>query len=119
MDNIKLTAKFILNGASMYSEAECEKDSEKYQYNFMMLHSFEGGKNTTEKVTFLTRRTKPIFQVINISQDAYEEWLNHAPYREKYKLFKKLSNEEKIKAHLEEIATHINGKYHSHFVYPD
>lgn len=68
------------------------------------------------KLTVYTRKSKPAKQVINMTQEAYDNMLSkEAPYnyRGEFGLWKTLSKNQKIKWHCMQIAKSVGGEFDS------
>lgn len=134
MDNIKLSLSIVLPGRTLWSREESLKPLLKVQFNkngkpikdkdgnvvrkeklcedYAKHDSFtveaSDGK-TTESIKVLTRKCKPAKQVINLTQEAYDEMVsNTKPYGFKGN-WQQLSRNQKLKWHCDQIASSIGG----------
>lgn len=125
MSVIKLTANFELPGSTMFGNQTCQKSlKECTEYNSLIIEDkVEKGKKTEvkrEKIKFFTRKSIPALQVINISDEAYQYMIStEVPSFSTKSVWNKMNKEQKLIAHLNEIASNLGGKLIDYTVYPD
>lgn len=134
MDNIKLSLSIILPGSVMWSREESLKPLMKVQFNKNGKPIKDKAGNVVRKeelcedyskhesssitlsdgkheetVKILTRKCKPAKQVINLTQEAYDEMVNNTkPYGFKGN-WQQLSRNQKLKWHCDQIAASLGG----------
>lgn len=118
MVNIKISAKFELQGSIMYSKEEVEQNKELLTPHTLVVGATEKGKYVKTTLHFNTRKTKPVYQVINISDLAYNEWLTRKPFFT-CPGYGSYNKEQKIRVHLENIAENLGGKLVDFTIMPD
>ena len=111
---IKVSAKFELQGGTMYSKKEA-KDRNLYKANSMTV----GTGKDQERITYMTRKTIPCYQVINISDVAYNSWIKRELTRGLEGNWKSAGKQALVKLHLEEIAKSLNAKLVDFTILPD
>lgn len=125
MSVIKLTANFGLPGSTMFGNQTCQKSlKECTEYNSLIIEDkVEKGKKTEvkrEKIKFFTRKSIPALQVINILDEAYQYMIStEVPSFSTKSVWNKMNKEQKLIAHLNEIASNLGGKLIDYTVYPD
>lgn len=125
MNVIKITANFELPGGTMFGKEVCQKNPKEYtEYNSLIVEDkVKKGKKTEikrEKIQFFTRKSIPALQVINIMDEAYQSMTsNEVPSFSTKSAWNKMTKEQRIVAHLNEIAIHLGGKLIDYTIYPD
>ena len=125
MNVVKLTANFELPGGTMFGKEVCQKNPKEYtEYNSLIVEDkVKKGKKTEikrEKIQFFTRKSIPALQVINIMDEAYQSMTsNEVPSFSTKSAWNKMTKEQRIVAHLNEIAIHLGGKLIDYTIYPD
>lgn len=125
MNVIKITANFELPGGTMFGKEVCQKNPKEYtEYNSLIVEDkVKKGKKTEikrEKIQFFTRKSIPALQVINIRDEAYQSMTsNEVPSFSTKSAWNKMTKEQRIVAHLNEIAIHLGGKLIDYTIYPD
>lgn len=125
MDSIKISATFEINGSQMYSQAECDADVTKTKHEVIHVKTVVNPKAKNKKYEHTAihtniRKSIPATQSINMTDEAYEYFIsNEAPSFSNPKAWKKLSNTEKIEAHLNEVAKSLRGKLINYKVFED
>lgn len=125
MSVIKLTANFELPGSTMFGSQTCQKSLKGCtEYNSLIIEDkVEKGKKTEvkrEKIKFFTRKSIPALQVINILDEAYQYMIStEVPSFSTKSVWNKMNKEQKLIAHLNEIASNLGGKLIDYTVYPD
>ena len=125
MNVIKITANFELPGGTMFGKDICQKNPKEYtEYNSLIVEDkVKKGKKTEikrEKIQFFTRKSIPALQVINIMDEAYQSMTsNEVPSFSTKSAWNKMTKEQRIVAHLNEIAAHLGGKLIDYTIYPD
>lgn len=125
MNVIKITANFELPGGTMFGKEVCQKNPKEYtEYNSLIVEDkVKKGKKTEikrEKIQFFTRKSIPALQVINIMDEAYQSMTsNEVPSFSTKSAWNKMTKEQRIVAHLNEIAAHLGGKLIDYTIYPD
>ena len=125
MNVIKITANFELPGGTMFGKEVCQKNPKEYtEYNSLIVEDkVKKGKKTEikrEKIQFFTRKSIPALQVINIMDEAYQSMTsNEVPSFSTKSAWNKMTKEQRIVAHLNEIAIHVGGKLIDYTIYPD
>jgi len=108
MDNIKIYATIALPGRVMVAEKSIsEKDRNKFYDEFSLLIDVD--KKKKERITVKVRKSIPAKQVLHLSQDAYDEFLSSPVQGTTAWYWKKMKNDQKVKAHLEVIAYSLGG----------
>lgn len=128
MIDVKVSASFILQGSVLPAEHPCskkgkeekkkkkkrnespndKKDEILYNTEIIKLNVKKGKQET---IVINVRASKPATQVIHLCKDAYENMIsaNEVPCGCKANEWKKLSNNKRLKWHLERIAEQLNG----------
>ena len=125
MNETKLTANIELPGSIMFGKEACQKSPKEYtKYNCLIVEDkVKEGKKVKvkrEKIQFFTRKSIPALQVINMSEEAYQYMIsNEVPSFSNRSTWMKMSKEQRLVAHLNEIAAYLGGKLASYCVYPD
>lgn len=125
MNVIKITANFELPGGTMFGKEVCQKNPKEYtEYNSLIVEDkVKKGKKTEikrEKIQFFTRKSIPALQVINIMDEAYQSMTSdEVPSFSTKSAWNKMTKEQRIVAHLNEIAIHLGGKLIDYTIYPD
>ena len=125
MNVIKITANFELPGSTMFGKEACQKSPKKCtEYNCLIVEDrVKKDKKVEikrEKLQFFTRKSIPALQVINIMDEAYQSMTsNEVPSFSTKSVWNKMTKEQRIVAHLNEIAAHLGGKLIDYTVYPD
>lgn len=103
MDNIKITATFIIPGRTMFTEEECEQNKSFYDFNQLQVDYHKNkSEYVHETIHFHTRGTKHVKQVINMPQETYDYFIATPVAKTSVSHWKRLPNGEKIKMHLTE-----------------
>lgn len=119
----KVTLTIISRGAQLMSEDECnENPKENYETVKQTFITSSGKNKKKEVITFNTRKTKFIKQVINMNKDAYNfmtskekpEW-----YIAKVKPWDQLSKNERLIEHFKIICEDLRGKRFTFHVFED
>lgn len=74
MDNIKITVNFTLPGSVMYEEQDCQSDPNKSDTR--LIDVFDKKLNKSITLKYKTRRSKPVTQCINMTEEAYRGMLD-------------------------------------------
>ena len=125
MNVVKLTANFELPGGTMFGKEVCQKNPKEHtECNYLIVEDkVKKGKKTKikrEKLQFFTRKSIPAIQVINILDVAYQSMTsNEVPSFSTKSVWNKMTKEQRIVAHLNEIAIHLGGKLIGCTIYPD
>lgn len=125
MNETKLTANIELPGSIMFGKEACQKSpKELTEYNCLIVtDKIRKGKKVEykkEKLVFFTRKCIPALQVINMSEEAYQYMIsNEVPSFSNKNTWMKMSKEQRLVAHLNEVAASLGGKLASYCVYPD
>ena len=113
-----------VQGANMMSSQECDKNPKENYNKHKMLVSYtkkkgKFPKKVTELIVFSTRKQTLITHSINMYEEAYKFMLETpvAPYNQK--TWKKLSINEKLKAHFDIIAYDFNALSYSYEILDD
>lgn len=137
MTDIKLSLTIILPGRVMFSQEESLKELKKplrnskgkiikkrgrIVYKTVKVPAFDKNDTFTlalgpdkEETTVFVRKTRPVKQIINMTEEAYESMLSKFPpnnYRGKVR-WESLSKNQKIKWHCMQIAAHLGGTFGS------
>lgn len=105
MTNNKISLVLTLPGRVMMSEQEYSKNpKDNYNVSLIKIKRKKGGKLNVETIKVNTRKTKIVQQHINVCESAYKYWLATPPTLKDRNSWKKLSNNEKIRKHVEAIA---------------
>ena len=129
MVSIKLSVTIELQGGTMMTSQECDKNpQENYKRNFMLLDVKHYDKKTRksffrrEPLIFNTRKCVPAHQCINICEEAYEHMISQSCpewYFMGINKWKKLSPEERLELHMENLCKALNGKSYTYVVFGD
>ena len=125
MNVIKITANFELPGSTMFGKEACQKSPKKCtEYNCLIVEDrVKKDKKVEikrEKLQFFTRKSIPALQVINIMDEAYQSMTsNEVPSFSTKSVWNKMTKEQRIVAHLNEISIHLGGKLIDYTIYPD
>lgn len=133
MNSIKVNLTIYVPGAKMVSEQECSKNSKnkknafdrtKYDVNFLKLRFEENGKFKSETISFLTRKSIPALQNINITDEAYKYYISSEvppsfPKEKGKFIWTQMSKKQRLQYHLEDIANALGGKIKSFVVFED
>lgn len=107
MDNIKISLTVILPGSVMVSAEESAKNPLKTTDKSEMELFYRGKK---ERLQIFTRKTVPARQVINLTQEAYDNFISdNIPYKFKG-VWKGLSDKDKIRWWCQNIANSLGGQ---------
>ena len=101
MNNIKISARFKLRGSIMYSEKDQNGEPLHYDVNTMDFYNKKKGK--IETVKFNTSRCKPCIQTISMSMEAYKYMISTPADNTSVNHWKRMSENQRIVAHLKEI----------------
>ena len=143
MSEIKVSLTIALQGSVMFSKEECLKTTQKVierktkggkvykktinvqidNLDIMDKHTMKvtdkDGKNP-ESITFYTRKTKPATQTMNLCKEAYEYMISkECPAWSKIGTWNQMSPKQRLEAHLQKIAEHLQGKMLSYKVFED
>ena len=117
MSIIKLSLKIVLPGRTLLSEQECSKNPEE-SFNS---HSMVVGdnKHNKEVIHFQTRKSRPVTQCLNISEDSYNymtaksldarEDAQNCPEWSRPKDWFNLNQTQRLEAHLDRISKTVGG----------
>lgn len=125
MNVIKITANFELPGGTMFGKETCQKSPKEYtEYNYLIVEDrVKKGKKIEvkrEKFKFFTRKSIPALQVINMSEEAYQYMIsNEVPSFSTKSVWNKMTEKQRLIAHLNAIAAYLRGKLVDYTVYPD
>ena len=125
MNVTKLTANIELPGSVMFGKEACQKSPKKYtESNYLVVEDkIKVGKKTKikkEKIQFYTRKSIPVLQVINMSEEAYQYMIsNEVPSFSTKSAWNKMTVEQRLVAHLNETASSLGGKLVDYTIYPD
>lgn len=103
------TARISIPGGMMYSEEECKKDSRKLQHHSLMAEWKDRSGKHKERVVFNTRKCMPALLIIPIWDEAYNYWISDSSSLMSPKHWKRLSKNDKVIAHLNQIAANYQG----------
>ena len=128
MSTTKLSVTVELQGSTMVSSQECEQNPENYEQNKLMLSVKHYDKKTrkyffrTEPLYFNTRKCIPAHQVLNMSEEAYNYMTSQA-CPEWYALginkWKKLSELDRLEAHLDRTCKFLGGSSYTYHIFGD
>ena len=120
---IKLNLNIVLPGRTLLSEQECSKNPKENYYHtgFQYETTDKTGKKRERKTIHLAlRKGKPTSKSLNISKEA---WLamqdNQIPKDIKFKQWKKMTKDERLKANLDELVASLGGISYSYVVFDD
>lgn len=118
MENeIKLNLNIKLPGSLMFSEQLCSENSELYENNRLVVTD---KKNKKYSYNIKTRGSVPATQSINISRAAYNYFIGKEnPYFINNKKWLQMSKKERLKAHLDDICSALNGISYTFQVFDD
>lgn len=75
--------------------------------------------NGSYSIKFGVRKQELIKQVINLSNDAYDYFVETPTKKFTLAAWKRMGKEERVKAHLESIASHLGGKVSNYYIFED
>ena len=114
-NEIKLNLNITVPGRVMMSEQLC---SENNKYDNVKISLNVKGKR--ELLDVKVRSTISAKQSINISKEAYEYFIGkEAPYFMKQKEWARLSKQEKLRAHLDEIVANVGGISYTYKIFEE
>ena len=121
---VKVSLRMLVRGASLLTPEFCDKNPKENYNKHKMLVSYtkkkeKFPKKVTELIVFNTRKQTVITHSINMYEEAYKFMLETpvAPYNQK--TWKKLSINEKLKAHFDIIAYDFNALSYSYEILDD
>lgn len=117
MDNIKISASFILPGSVLPAEQPCSKNGKKKKSKDKMIqkepisYHTETIKVKQGTIVINVRDAKPVTQTMHLTQSAYDYMSSHEYpiYGINAKEWKNMSKTQRVKAHLLLIAYDLNG----------
>lgn len=108
MVETKLRLSLTVQGAGLLSSQECEQNPGSYnKHKLIITHTSGKGKHkkiVRDYIAFKTRKNKTVKQCINLTEDAYNYMLNTPPSAKFFKDWKKMSEDERLRTHLDLIA---------------
>lgn len=108
MNEIKLRASFSLRGTKLLSEEEAEKLG--LELNTHSVTVYNGKTKTKETTVFHTKAQNRINQTVNMDKSAYIDMVSSTPPVGVNKfIWNKYSKNQRIKYHLEQIASDLGG----------
>lgn len=125
MKNIKLSLSILLPGGTMYSKQECFKnptvkdENAKNNLDLRKFNSFQIKLRDAKKVEthrIFVRKSKPAKQVLNLSEEAYNYFIGQEKpekYRSELGPWNKLTKNQKITWHCNNIAENLGGTVES------
>ena len=138
MNDIKINVKISIPGSQMYAEKVCSKIIKRklkdakgkiyfakaplYDYTKNVKNTLEVTDGKKEEIiTFFTRKCIPAYQSINMTSDAYNYFIDEKAPKTftKANMWKKLSEEEKVKYHLTILAESMGGNLDSFKIFDD
>jgi len=129
MSVIKVSVTITIPGRVMMTSQECDENPQKnYDSNTVSFLTYVKDKKTKKKIAkketlyFLTRKSHPAFQTLNICEESYDymisnscpEWFTGGTMK-----WKKLSATEKLEAHLQRTCEHLGGLDFNYIVFED
>ena len=106
MDNIKINLTITLPGSVLVSKEESLKNPKQTTEKTEMELFYRGKK---ERLQIFTRKAKPAKQVINLTQEAYDNFISdNIPHKFKG-VWKGLSDKDKIRWWCQNIASSLGG----------
>lgn len=120
----KVSLTITLQGRVMLSQEEAkslEKQSGKGYDKFSMIIENPHNKKDRETIKFSTRRNRTISQHLNINKEAYRYMTDNSSCPENIKMSQwgKMSNKEKLEAHMQLICESLGGLAYSYEVFDD
>ena len=114
-NEIKVSLSVILQGGIMYSQEQAEaleeeKEGTGYDTFSMRVEEINHNKKNIQNIVVRHRKCKPAGQSLNLSMDAYEYMIGkEAPYFVKAKDWERLTNKQRLEAHLKRICEELGG----------
>lgn len=120
----KISLSLLVQGATMLSSQECEKNPKESYNEHIVTLEFPKGKGKqqrTIKKTFKvqTRKSKLITQNINLCEDAYYYMINNATDPKLIKKWPHMSIDSRLKAHFDLIAHDLRAVSYDYKVLDD
>lgn len=115
-NEIKVSLSVTLQGSVMYSQEQAkaleeEKVGTGYDtFNMRVEGKKSDGRKDVQTITVKTRKSKPASQSLNLSMDAYNYMVsNEAPYFVKPRDWERLTEKQRLEAHLKRIVEELGG----------
>lgn len=115
-NEIKVSLNVTLQGSVMLSQEQAkalekEKEGTGYDtFNMRVEGKKSDGKKDVQTITVKTRKNKPASQSLNLSMDAYNYMVsNEAPYFVKPRDWERLTEKQRLEAHLKRIVEELGG----------
>lgn len=111
MNDIKISLTVTIPGRIMMSEKDCSLNR-KNNYTQQSVIITDKRNKSKETIRFYTRNCIPAKQSLQITEDNYKEMVNknnRPSWFSGNKNWKKMSNWEKVDAHMKKICENLNG----------
>lgn len=115
-NEIKVSLSVTLQGSVMLSQEQAkalekEKEGTGYDtFNMRVEGKKSDGKKDVQTITVKTRKCKPAGQSLNLSMDAYNYMVSsEAPYFIKPRDWERLTEKQRLEAHLKRIVEELGG----------
>lgn len=115
MNDIKMTVSFIIPGATMYKERECEAFPELYKEE---IATFVDKRKKSYK-SIKVRSCIPVIQNIKMFKDAYDGMINDIPSWSNNKEWNRLSKKQRIETHLKRIMQDLHASSFDYHIFED
>ncbi len=117
MDNVKVSATFVLQGSTLVAENSISKTENTYHQEIVSFYA-NGKRNV---VTLNLRNGKPALQKMNITHEAYNYMISNdgKPTEISKGMWGQMSKAKKVKTNLLEIAQTLNGKLLEFTIFED
>lgn len=109
MVNSKLKVTIELPGRILYENKEVKEHPELQESNYVTISFVDHKKFKRETIHYLTRKRKPAYQTITMSEDAYKDMINTCPEKIARKDWSQMSKNQRVEKHLELIAQALGG----------
>lgn len=113
----------LVPGASLLTPGFCEENpKESYEEHRLQIeYPVEKKKYKKETLLFKTRKNRPVTQHINISKEAYDAMLEEAPQNSRIsqKHWLSMPKNERLKVHLDQIASDLKATRYSYEILDD
>lgn len=117
MDNIKISANFVIPGRVMYSE-ESAKNNKKLS-DTVSISVFDKSTHKKDNIKYQLRKCKPCTQSINMTHAAYNGMINTPCNNISPKHWQRMSINNRIAEHLKEIQHNLNAESFEFTIFED
>lgn len=116
MNDIKITASFVLPGSVMDKTVDSNKEYKNYELIQVRTHV---GKDSYKTITVRIPKCKQCTQTLNMSMDAYTNMLTTPVQGTSPKHWVRMPASQRIEAHLREIQAGLRATGFTYIIYED